>query len=125
MSIEKNIVTSFDKWKAINNPLLDGIGLMEIVTSENATIGRAKIDSRVKLKSHHHVEEQITTVLDGAMEVNMNGKVRVFSAGDVCIIPSDVEHEVEITVVPFLSFDIFTPCKKDYIEKTLMGEKNV
>lgn len=125
MSTEKNIVNSFAEWKAIKNPLLDGIGLMDIVTSENATIGRAKIDSLVKLKRHHHFEEQITLVLDGAMEVNMKGEKRVFSAGDVCIIPSDEEHEVEITKVPFFSFDIFTPCKKDYIDKALVGEKNV
>lgn len=62
MSTEKNLVNNIDEWKLIKNPLLEGIGLMEIVTSSNVTIGRAKIDSPVKLKSHHHIEEQITVM---------------------------------------------------------------
>lgn len=117
MSTEKNLVNNIDEWKLIKNPLLEGIGLMEIVTSSNVTIGRAKIDSPVKLKRHHHIEEQITVVIEGAMEVCIAGEKRIVAAGDVCIIPSNKEHEVEITEVPFLSFDIFTPYKKDYVEK--------
>lgn len=124
MSTEKNLVNNIDEWKIIKNPLLEGIGLMEIVTSSNATIGRAKIDSPVKLKSHRHIEEQITVVIEGAMAICIEGEKKVVAAGDVCIIPSNKEHEVEITEVPFLSFDIFTPCKKDYIEK-IRGEENV
>lgn len=117
MSIKKSFVNDIDEWKLIKNPLLEGIGSMEIITSANTTIGRAIIDSPVKLKSHHHNEEQITVVIEGAMEICIEGEKRIVKNGGACIIPSNREHEVEIIEVPFLSFDIFTPYKKDYIEK--------
>lgn len=119
MSIEEKVPQSFDEWKTINNPLLDKHGSMSIITSANVTVGKAVINEKIEMNVHHHLQEQITVVIEGEMDIEYDGKKKTVKAGESCIIPSDVPHKIWITEVPFRSFDIFSPIKDDFIKNAL------
>lgn len=112
----------FDKWKQIVNPLLDDLGEMSVITSDNVTVAKAKIDKEMELAAHQHISEQITIVIEGEMMIDIGGEIQTVGKEEVCIIPGNVIHKVSITKVPFRSFDIFNPVKEDFIQSALKGE---
>lgn len=121
MHIKKEL--PFEKWRTINNPLLEKNGKMEIISSENITVGKAIINHTMEMAEHSHVNEQVTIVIEGEMKIEYDGKVLYIKEGEACIIPSSSPHKVWITKVPFRSFDIFSPIKEDFIENALFNKQ--
>ncbi|OAI48556.1 hypothetical protein AYO45_01055 [Gammaproteobacteria bacterium SCGC AG-212-F23] len=66
---------------------------------------------------HHHVNEQITWIVSGAVNVYSQGKVFVVKAGDVIIIPSNVPHRF-VALEDTIDIDYFTPARQDWIDNT-------
>ncbi len=44
-----------------------------------------------------HPQEQITTVLSGAIEFDVDGTILTLQSGDVAIIPGDTPHGARVT----------------------------
>lgn len=104
-----------EDWICRENKLLGDKAKMELVNGDNVMVCRFLFDKEMKLAPHKHVHEQITVVLEGEMCIIYDDGDRVMKAGDVCVIPSDVEHTVHITKVPFRSMDIFSPIREDFL----------
>ncbi len=122
MNSNPDLLNNIETWQKINNPLLDKIGEMSIITSQNVTVGKAEINEVMDMSPHYHPQEQITVVLEGKMYIEYNGQKKNIGAGECCIIPGNVEHKVSILKVPFKSFDIFSPIKDDFIKSANMME---
>ena len=43
---------------------------------------------------HHHPHEEVWNVIEGELEVQLDGETRIVSAGQAVVVPSDVEHRV-------------------------------
>lgn len=62
---------------------------------------------------HQHPHEQIVTVLDGELEIVVDGEVHRLTAGTTFVIPPDVPHRgTAITECRVL--DVFAPARDDY-----------
>ncbi len=62
---------------------------------------------------HHHENDQVTTILSGKLQLEIEGEKAVFSPADVVRVPGDVPHAaqaLEETVV----MDVFTPARSDW-----------
>jgi len=66
---------------------------------------------------HSHPHEQITYVLSGKFEFNINGKKVVIETGDSTFKQPNIPHGV-ICLEEGVLLDIFTPCRKDFINVT-------
>jgi unsaturated pyranuronate lyase len=66
---------------------------------------------------HHHANEQITWITEGAAEVYSQGRRYVMKAGDIMIIPPNVPHEFVFTE-DTVDIDIFAPGRQDWLDGT-------
>jgi quercetin dioxygenase-like cupin family protein len=67
---------------------------------------------------HHHVNEQITWITAGSVEVFSQGKRFIVRAGEVIVFPANVPHEFRSLEDGTVDIDIFTPARQDWIDGT-------
>ena len=62
--------------------------------SQNMSFAHYTIDAGASIHPHHHSNEEVWIVIDGELEVSIDGVAQVAGAGAVAIVPADVEHSV-------------------------------
>ena len=63
---------------------------------------------------HQHPHQQITWVISGAMEFELDGELRVLNAGDGVLIAPDTPHGAVILDAPCQALDAWHPVREDY-----------
>ncbi len=63
---------------------------------------------------HSHPHEQITYVVQGAMEFHLGEKTRVLRAGDGVCVPSGTLHKAVILDEPTVALDAWHPVREEY-----------
>ncbi len=113
----KEAPMKYIRWKDVElehlNPLLD----RQMVVGEEVMVARVLLKKGAHVPMHHHVNEQITYILEGALKFSIGGREIVVHAGEVLCIPPDLPHEawaVEDTV----DLDVFHPPRADWMNKT-------
>jgi len=104
-------------WKEVEreklNPLID----REMVVGDQVMLARVLMKKGAHVPLHHHHNEQVTYILEGALKFAIDGKEVVVRAGEVLCIPSNMPHEawaLEETV----DLDVFNPPREDWLNKT-------
>ena len=104
-------------WKSVErehlNPLID----REMLTGQNLMLARVIMKKGAHVPLHHHHNEQVTYILEGALKFAIDGQEIVVKAGEVLCIPPNMPHEawaVEDTV----DLDVFHPPREDWLNKT-------
>jgi quercetin dioxygenase-like cupin family protein len=95
------------------NPLID----REMVVGDKIMLARVLMKKGAHVPLHHHHNEQVTYILEGALKFAIDGKEIVVHAGEVLCIPSNMPHEawaLEDTV----DLDVFNPPREDWLNKT-------
>jgi quercetin dioxygenase-like cupin family protein len=65
---------------------------------------------------HTHPQEQMGTVLEGEMELDIDGDRRVLHAGEVYSIPPSLPHGARaVGDKPSVALDVFTPRREDFV----------
>jgi len=83
------------------------------VHTKNFTIAFWEIGEGSVLPEHAHIHEQTTQVLEGTLELTMNGKTHICTSGQIAVIPSNVIHKGKaITACKLI--DTFSPVREDY-----------
>ena len=95
------------------NPLLQ----RQFVVGDKIMLARVLLKTGCVVPLHHHHNEQISYMIEGALKFWIDGRELVVSAGEVLIIPAHMPHKAE-AIVDSVSLDIFHPPRKDWIEKT-------
>lgn len=83
------------------------------VHSENMTIAYWNIEAGAVLPEHLHHQEQICSVIDGELELTVDGKPHLMKAGYVYTIPSNVTHSGK-AITKCKVIDTFYPVREDY-----------
>jgi quercetin dioxygenase-like cupin family protein len=63
--------------------------------SPSLTFGHYEFDRGSTIHEHSHVQEEIWNVVEGELEITMDGETLVAHAGMVAIIPSNKPHSVK------------------------------
>lgn len=107
--------TGFDQIPVENlNPLFT----RQMVWGERAMLARIVLRKGAVVPEHHHENEQITYIVEGALRFTMgDGRVITVSAGQVLVIPSNMPHGA-VALEDTLDLDIFTPPRADWIAGT-------
>ena len=66
------------------------------------------------IPEHHHSHQQITFVISGAMEFDLDGEKQVLGAGDGALIPPDTPHSAVIAGEGCQALDAWHPIREDY-----------
>ena len=73
-----------------------------------------EIDTNSEVPNHTHPHEQAGIVVEGEMEMGIGGDVRTLRAGDMYIIPGDVEHHARCAGFGAKVLDIFSPVREEF-----------
>ncbi|MGA2418579.1 MAG: cupin domain-containing protein [Candidatus Acidiferrum sp.] len=95
------------------NPQID----REMLVGEQIMLARVFIKKGGHVPLHHHENEQVTYILEGALKFAVDGQELVVNAGEVLCIPPHMPHEawaLEDTV----DLDVFNPPRQDWLNKT-------
>ena len=95
------------------NPLID----REMVYGQQIMLARVFLKKGGHVPLHHHHNEQVTYILEGALKFAINGKEIVVRAGEVLCIPANMPHEAW-ALEDTLDLDVFTPPREDWLGKT-------
>lgn len=99
--------------REVLNPKID----REMLVGQQIMLARVLIKKGGHVPLHHHTNEQVTYVLEGALKFAVDGKEIVVNAGEVLCIPPNMPHEawaLEDTV----DLDVFNPPRQDWLNKT-------
>ena len=91
-----------------------------LITGERMMLAHVYLKKGCIVPLHHHDNEQLTYVLDGALKFwigSEDGEEIVVHAGEVLVIPSNVPHKAE-ALEDTLDVDIFCPPRQDWLDKT-------
>ena len=84
------------------------------VWQENLMLTFFDFEPHTVVPEHSHSNEQITIVVQGAMEFDLDGEIRLLEPGDGVCIPPGVPHSARILDRPTLAYDAWNPPREDY-----------
>ncbi len=64
---------------------------------------------------HNHPHDQITFVLEGEFEIEIEGEKRVLKKGDAYVVPGNAMHAVKC-LREGVMMDTFSPMREDFLE---------
>lgn len=85
----------------------------KMVHTDGLTVAHFRIEAGSILPEHHHVHEQVTNVIEGELEMTINGVTQVCKAGMVATIPPNVPHSGR-ALTDCKVVDVFRPTRADY-----------
>ena len=113
----QNLELKHVAWRDVLRESLNPRIEREMVVGDQIMLARVLIKKDGHVPLHHHVNEQMTYILEGALKFAIDGKEIVVKAGEVLCIPPNMPHEawaLEDTV----DLDVFNPPRQDWLNKT-------
>lgn len=111
-------------WDEIPKEKLQNNISRKIISGKRVMAAHVFLKKGAVVPTHSHDSEQLTYILEGLLELTLpNGKFRV-GAGQVLVIPSNVEHSA-VALDDTLDMDIFSPIREDWLtgdDQYLRGE---
>jgi quercetin dioxygenase-like cupin family protein len=103
-------------WSQVEREKLNDKIDREMVVGDRLMLARVFLKKGAHVPEHHHHNEQVTYILEGALKFAIDGKEIVVRAGEVLCIPSDMPHEAW-ALEDTLDLDVFTPPREDWLNK--------
>lgn len=77
------------------------------------TFGFVELEKDSKVPEHKHVQEQITYIVEGQLDMVIGGKPCSLTTGMYHVIPSNVPHSA-VAITTCKVIDAFSPVREDY-----------
>jgi quercetin dioxygenase-like cupin family protein len=101
-------------WESMDKEVMNERIWRKVITGDKAMVAQVFIAKGAVVPEHHHESEQITYILTGALQFEIEGRQIVVSAGQVLRIPSNVPHRA-VALEDTLDLDIFSPIRTDWL----------
>lgn len=106
------------RWSDVREEEMSPTVRRQVITGDSMMMARIQIDAGQVVPTHSHENEQITTVIEGALRFWLGDggdEVVDIVAGEILQIPSHLEHKAE-ALERTVSIDIFCPPRQDWLE---------
>jgi len=87
----------------------------QYVAGTKTMLARIVLKKGALVPLHHHMQEQISHVIEGALEFRLEGERVSVRAGEILCIPPHLPHEV-VALEDSVALDIFNPQRQDWID---------
>jgi quercetin dioxygenase-like cupin family protein len=105
------------RWADIVPELVNPSTTRQYITGNTVTVARFELKRGGVVPQHSHTNEQVTSVMSGALKFALPDREVIVRAGDVLQIPGTVPHAVEV-LEDTVAIDVFSPVRQDWIEGT-------
>ncbi len=92
--------------------IAEGI-LMRAVTAQSMTVAHVRLSAGALLPEHSHINEQVVNVVDGELELTVDGRSYSLTPGKVMVLPPNVVHSGR-AVTDCRVVDAFHPVREDF-----------
>jgi quercetin dioxygenase-like cupin family protein len=106
----------YTPWNQVEREKLNDLIDREMVVGDKLMLARVFLKKGAHVPEHHHHNEQVTYILEGALKFAIDGKELVVRSGEVLCIPSNMPHEAW-ALEDTLDLDVFTPPREDWLNK--------
>jgi quercetin dioxygenase-like cupin family protein len=103
-------------WDDMEKEVLSDTISRKIISGDRAMVAQVFLAKGAIVPEHHHESEQITYILEGSLQFEIEGKRIVVGKGQVLRIPSHVPHSA-VALEDTLDLDIFSPIREDWLKK--------
>ena len=93
--------------------VLPGLKRRTLAQGQSLMMCEFTFDAQVKVPIHSHPHEQVRYLVEGRVEMNINGKKNELVKGDSYYAPSNIPHGV-VALEPSVIIDTFYPPREDY-----------
>ena len=90
------------------------------VTADTITVAHVRLDAGAPLPEHAHHNEQVVNVIEGVLELVMNGETHILERGKVLVIPPNAVHSGR-AVKDCYVVDVFHPVREDWRGTSFAG----
>ena len=104
-------------WHKVEREKLNDLIDREMVVGDKLMLARVFLKKGAHVPQHHHHNEQVTYILEGALKFAIDGREIVVRAGEVLCIPSNMPHEAW-AIEDTLDLDVFNPPREDWLNKS-------
>jgi len=80
---------------------------------DKSTFGYIELKKGSSVPLHHHINEQITYMIEGQLDMLIDGVASSLTTGMVHVIPSNTPHSA-IAITDCKVIDVFGPVREDY-----------
>lgn len=84
-----------------------------MIHSEKMTTVYYTVEAGAAFPEHSHPHEQVSNVIEGKFEFNLNGKAEILGPGKLVVIPSNTLHS-GVALTNCIIIDVFCPVREDY-----------
>ena len=81
---------------------------------EQMLLSLVEIDAESEVPLHSHPHEQGGIIIEGELEMGVDGEVKLLKVGDMYIIPGNVEHYAKARSVKAVALDIVSPVREEF-----------
>ena len=103
------------RWADIEPEQLDPLVTRQYIVGAHIMLARLALKKGAHVPLHHHFHEQISHVVEGALNFLIDGSQVTVRAGEILCIPSHLPHEV-VALEDSVALDIFNPPRQDWID---------
>ena len=86
------------------------------VHGDKSTLGLVILEKGSSVPAHQHPQEQITYILEGSLQMVIDGKDCLLEQGMYYVIPSNIVHSA-VALTDCRLIDVFSPVREDYKEQ--------
>jgi quercetin dioxygenase-like cupin family protein len=104
-------------WNTVEREKLNDLIDRQMVVGSKLMLAHVFLKKGAHVPMHHHHNEQVTYILEGALKFAIDGKEIVVRTGEVLCIPSNMPHEAW-ALEDTLDLDVFDPPREDWLNKT-------
>jgi quercetin dioxygenase-like cupin family protein len=83
-----------------------------LIHTREMTVAYVSIKAGSILPEHFHINEQVTNMIEGELEMTVGGETRICEKGTLVTIPSNVPHSA-VALTDCQVIDVFTPPRTD------------
>lgn len=104
-------------WENVKKEQLNDKFWRRVVTGEKATVAQIGLSKDCLVPLHHHVSEQVSVVLQGAVKFTLDGREVTVRGGEVLVIPSNLPHSA-LALEDSSVIEVFSPIRQDWLNGT-------
>lgn len=101
-------------WDSVQKEQMNPKIWRKVVTGEKMTVAQIFIAKDGMVPVHHHENEQMSYVLEGALKFDIGGQEVIVRKGEIVHIPSNIPHGV-VALEDTFDIEIFTPVRTDWL----------
>jgi quercetin dioxygenase-like cupin family protein len=105
---------TYHKWTDLPQTSMAPKIKRRLVSGEKVMVVQVTLEQGAVVPAHHHPHEQMSHILSGQLEFEINGAKRVVIEGEIVYLPSNVPHGV-VALVNSVVLDIFSPPREDFL----------